>query len=128
MLVILVRAARGAADPVERAIGDDRRVEADRTGEADRSPGHAPHDVRIREPHPGHPERHAKLRFRDRLIAAHQGRDIRRLLIALYSELGSQAAVAAELGVAQSTVDNWLSRLNIGTAAFPDAWLNKVRR
>lgn len=62
-----------------------------------------------------------------RVEAAHQGRDIRALLIALYNELGSQKAVAAELGVAQATVDNWLARLNIGTASFPDAWLNKAR-
>jgi hypothetical protein len=69
-----------------------------------------------------------KTRLMRRVEAAHHGRDIRLLLIELYNQLGSQVAVARELGVAQSTVDNWLQRLNIGTAAFPEAWLNKVRR
>ena len=69
-----------------------------------------------------------KTRLMRRVEAAHKGRDIRLLLIDLYTQLGSQIAVARELGVAQSTVDNWLHRLNIGTAAFPEAWLNKVRR
>jgi predicted transcriptional regulator len=63
-----------------------------------------------------------------RVEAAHQGRDIRLLLIALYNELGSQQAVAEALGVSQATVDNWLSSLNIGTAAFPEAWLNRSKR
>jgi hypothetical protein len=69
-----------------------------------------------------------KTKLMRRVEAANQGRDIRLLLIALYNELGSQKAVAAALGVSQATVDNWLAELNIGTAAFPEAWLNKGRK
>ena len=72
------------------------------------------------------PIRKTKLMLR--VEAAHKGRDIRLLLIALYNELGSQKAVAEALGVSQATVDNWLAGLNIGTAAFPEAWLNKGRK
>ncbi len=45
--------------------------------------------------------------------AANGGRDIRLILVDLYNELGSQAAVAKALKVTQPTIDDWASRLGI---------------
>jgi hypothetical protein len=44
---------------------------------------------------------------------ANDGRDIRLILIDLYNKVGSQAAVARELGVTQQTVDAWFGQLGI---------------
>jgi hypothetical protein len=41
------------------------------------------------------------------------GQDIRLILIDRYNELGSQAAVARELGVSQPTIDDWFKGLGI---------------
>jgi hypothetical protein len=59
--------------------------------------------------------------------AAHGGEDIRRLLVRLYTELGSQRAVARALGVSQATIGHWLAVLGVETAQFPDAWLARAR-
>jgi hypothetical protein len=57
--------------------------------------------------------------------AAHGGQDVRHILMGLYNQLGSQAAVARELGVSQPTIGLWLGLLGIRTAAWPEAWLDK---
>jgi hypothetical protein len=54
---------------------------------------------------------------------AHAGRDIRLILIDLYNQLGSQAAVAAALGLTQVTVQRWFARCAIRTAAWTEAFL-----
>ncbi len=54
---------------------------------------------------------------------AHAGRDIRLILIELYNQLGSQAAVAAALGLTQVTVLRWFNRCGIHTATWTEAFL-----
>jgi|GEM_PF-3285575 len=54
---------------------------------------------------------------------AHAGRDIRHILIDLYNQLGSQAAVAAALGLTQVTVLRWFGRCGIQTATWTEAFL-----
>ena len=51
------------------------------------------------------------------------GRDIRLILIDLYNQLGSQAAVAAALGLTQVTVQRWFGRCGIQTVAWTEAFL-----
>jgi hypothetical protein len=55
---------------------------------------------------------------------AHDGRDIRLILIDLYNKLGSQAAVARELGVTQQTIDAWFAQLGIQTITRKEAVLS----
>ena len=54
---------------------------------------------------------------------AHAGRDIRLILIDSYNQLGSQAAVAAALGLTQATVQRWFSRCGIQTVTWTEAFL-----
>lgn len=55
------------------------------------------------------------------------GRDIRHILIDLYNTLGSQAAVAKELGVSQPTIQNWFEMLGIEIVSKTEAILaNKL--
>lgn len=51
------------------------------------------------------------------------GRDIRHILIDLYNTLGSQAAVAKELGVSQPTIQNWFEMLGIEIVSKTEAVL-----
>lgn len=56
--------------------------------------------------------------FRPKTIAMQEfehklGRDIVEVLQELYDRLGNQRAVAAELGLNESTVSRWMSHLNI---------------
>jgi hypothetical protein len=61
---------------------------------------------------------------RMRLIEqAHHGRDIRQILIHHYNQLGSQAAVAAALGLPPSTIQRWFARCGIHTATWSEAFL-----
>lgn len=46
-------------------------------------------------------------------VESRYGCDVREVLVSLYNELGSQAAVAKELRVTQPTIDNWFERLGI---------------
>lgn len=46
-------------------------------------------------------------------VEARYGYDVRKVLVDLYNALGSQAAVAREIGVSQPTIDNWFERLGI---------------
>jgi len=46
-------------------------------------------------------------------VESSYGCDVREVLVDLYNRLGSQAAVAKELGVTQPTIDNWFERLGI---------------
>lgn len=55
---------------------------------------------------------------------ANGGRDIRLVLIDLYNKVGSQAAVARELGVTQQTVDAWFGQLGIQTITRTEAVLS----
>jgi len=54
---------------------------------------------------------------------AHAGRDIRLILMELYNQLGSQAAVAAALGLTQVTVQRWFARCGIQTVTWTEAYL-----
>lgn len=54
---------------------------------------------------------------------ANNGRDIRFVLIDLYNKVGSQAAVARELGITQQTVDSWFGMLGIQTITRTEAVL-----
>ncbi len=54
---------------------------------------------------------------------AQAGRDIRLILIELYNQLGSQAAVAAALGLTQATVQRWFGRCGIQTVTWTEAFL-----
>lgn len=51
------------------------------------------------------------------------GRDVRHILIDLYNTLGSQAAVAKELGVSQPTIQNWFEMLGIEIVSKTEAVL-----
>src|SRR5262249_15830027 len=57
ILVVLIGADHRTADAAQRVVGDDRRVEPDRAGEADRNAGRALHDVRVGERDPLRTER-----------------------------------------------------------------------
>ena len=54
---------------------------------------------------------------------AHAGRDIRLILMDAYNQLGSQAAVAAALGLTQVTVQRWLARCGIQTVTWTEAFI-----
>lgn len=54
---------------------------------------------------------------------ANAGRDIRYILIELYNRLGSQSAVAKELGYSQPTIDAWFDALGIVTITKTEAVL-----
>lgn len=54
---------------------------------------------------------------------ANGGRDIRNILIETYNRLGSQAAVAKELGYSQPTIDAWFDALGIVTVTKTEAVL-----
>lgn len=58
---------------------------------------------------------------------AHAGRDIRLILMDLYNQLGSQAAVAAALGLTQATIQRWFGRCGIQTVTWTEAYLPPVR-
>jgi hypothetical protein len=51
------------------------------------------------------------------------GTDIRTILITLYNNLGSQAAVARELGVTQPTIADWFEMLGIQIVTRTEAAL-----
>lgn len=55
---------------------------------------------------------------------AHDGRDIRLILIDIYNRVGSQAAVGRELGVTQQTIDGWFEQLGIETVTRTEAILS----
>lgn len=56
---------------------------------------------------------------------AHGGRDIRLVLIDIYNRVGSQAAVAKEIGVSQPTIDTWFAMLGIQTITRTEAVLSR---
>ena len=56
---------------------------------------------------------------------AHQGADVRVVIMRLYAQFGSQRAVARVLGLSQSTVSDWLALLGIHTTPRGEAWLDK---
>lgn len=58
------------------------------------------------------------------LEQANGGRDIRLVLIDLYNRLGSQSAVAREIGVTQQTVDAWFGSLGIEVVTRTEATLS----
>ena len=74
------------------------------------------------------PGRLAKTALMRRVERDHQGRDIRAVLIELYNQLGSQAAVAAKLGLPQATVQRWFQRCGIHTVTWTEAFLPPPRR
>lgn len=61
-------------------------------------------------------------------VEASRGRPVRDVLIDLFKEKGTQAAVAGELGVNQSTVSQWLvrSRLSIQSVLVDDVTGERV--
>ena len=58
-------------------------------------------------------------------VEQERGVDIRLVLIGLYNELGSQAAVAKALGVSQPTIDAWFEMLGIEIMTTTEAVLVK---
>lgn len=74
------------------------------------------------------PGRLTKTALMRRVEHAHQGRDIREVLMELYNQLGSQAAVAARLGLPQATVQRWFQRCGIQTVTWAEAFLPPARR
>lgn len=54
---------------------------------------------------------------------ANAGRDIRLVLVDLYNRLGSQSAVAKEIGVTQQTIDTWFGMLGITIVTRTEAAL-----
>lgn len=57
----------------------------------------------------------------------HDGKDIRMVLKDLYEELGSQRAVADALGLKESTISIWASRLGVNFTNRPVAEINSLQ-
>lgn len=54
---------------------------------------------------------------------ANDGRDIRLILVDLYNRLGSQSAVAKDIGMTQQTIDTWFGMLGIEVVTRTEATL-----